>query len=78
MQLIIHTYIFKKQYFTLQRLNAILKNCPLNSIDNINKPPPIMFNRLKQKLNLKMSASEMLCLVRYFSLFVGDLIPRDD
>ena len=78
MQLMIYTYIFKKQYFTLQRLNAIIKNFPLNSIDNINKPPPIMFNRLKQKLNLKMSASEMLCLVRYFSLFVGDLIPRDD
>ena len=33
MQLIIHTDIFKKQYFTLQCLNAIIKNFPLNSIE---------------------------------------------
>ena len=33
---------------------------------------------MRKKLHIKMSASEMLCLVRYFGLIIGDLIPEDD
>lgn len=74
MRSIIYSFIFKYKYFTLESLNNRIQNFDFGFTENGNKPPVIQLNRIKNKLNLKISASEMLCLVRYFGLIVGDLI----
>ena len=78
MRSIIYAFIFEKKYFTLEILNNKIQNIQYNHLEISNKPPVIFFNRVKNKLNLKFSAAEMLCLVRYFGLMVGDLIPEND
>lgn len=76
----IHTFIFVKKYFTLQALNNKVQQFEYGYTEIANKPPVITINRLKNKLNLKISAAEMLCLVRYFGLMVGHCIldERDE
>ena len=78
MREIIFAFIFLKDYFTLQTLNVRIENFDFGPIENSNKPPPLLINTVKNKVNCKMSASEMLCFVRYFGLIVGDLIPEND
>ena len=75
MRSIIYTFIFVK---TLKYLNSRITTFEFSSLENSNKPPIITVNRIKNKLNLKISAAEMLCLTRYFGLIMGDLIPEDD
>ena len=78
MREILYTYVFLKKYFTVQDLNDRIKNFQFGPTESSNKPPPISVNRIKNKENPKMSASEMLCFTRYFGLIVGDLIPEED
>lgn len=73
---LIRTFL-EKGYFSLSELNARLKNFNYGS-DNLNKPPPIKMEKLYSKQDLKMSAAEMLILVRYFGLIIGDKIPVGD
>ena len=75
---IINHYVFVAEYFTLQDLNSEIQNFNFGPTEISNKPPVISINQIKNKLNLKMSAAEMLCLVRYFGLIIGDVIPEDD
>lgn len=42
-----------------------------------NKPPSVTREILKMK-KLKMTASEMIVFVKYFGLFVGDIVAEDD
>lgn len=72
MTLVIFELIFTKKYFTLVTLNSRINSFPFNN--NSNKPPEISKHRLSKDSCLKMSASEMLTLVRFFGLIVGDLI----
>ena len=78
LQFIIYHYIFVKKYFTLEKLNERIQTFNFGPTEISNKPPVITLHQIKNKLNLKMSASEMLCLVRYFGLIVADMIPEDD
>lgn len=78
MQPIIYKFIFEKKYFTLQFLNCRIKNFDYGPTERADRPPQIYFNSLKSKMKLKMSASEMLCFVRYFALIIGHIIPEDD
>ena len=75
---LIYTFVFEKHYFTLEDLNTRITDFEYDSIEKSNKPPAITMNRILQKVLLKMFAAEMLCLVRYFGLIIGDLIPKDD
>lgn len=77
MRSLIYTFIFVKNDFTLHELNSRVQNFNFGPIESSNKPPSITMNRLK-KMNLKLSAAEMLCLVRYFGLIVGHFIPEND
>ena len=78
MRSIIYTFIFTKEYFTLQELNTRIQCFSIHSTEQMNKPPIITLNRLKNKLNLKISAVEMAYLVQNFGLIIGDLISIDD
>ena len=46
--------------------------------EGVNEHPAIKYDRLKTKLDSKFSATEMLTLVRYFGLLVGNLVPYRD
>ena len=70
-------FIYVKHYFTIDKLNVIITNFNYCS-DESNKPPKIALNQEKQELNLKYSASEMFCLVKYLGLMIGDMIPQYD
>lgn len=74
---ILFYFIFKKEYFTLQTLNDRINNFDFGT-ENTNKPPLIKVKQGKEKLNMKFSAAEMLCLVRYLGLIIGDLVPKTD
>ena len=71
-------FIFVKKYFNLNYLNCRIRNINYSPTDIANKPSVISFNQATNKLHLKMSASEVLCIVRYWGLMIGDLIPDDD
>ena len=68
MRSIIYTFIFTIEYFTLQELNTRIQCFSIHSTEQMNKPPIITLNRLKNKLNLKISAAEMAYLVQNFGL----------
>lgn len=59
-------------------MNTRIQSFTPNTVEHTNKPPEISLDRLKNKIDLKISAAEMLYLVQYFGLIIGDLIPRDD
>ena len=69
-------FIFTKKHFTLEQMNDIIENFEYGHESN--KPPKIALNRLKQKIDLKMSAAEMLCFERYFGLMFGNLVPEGE
>lgn len=63
-------------YFTTETLNNRIKYFDFE-YEASNKPPNIK-NDFRNKTKISMSASEMLCFVRYFSLLIGDLVPEGD
>ncbi|KAL4711733.1 hypothetical protein ACJJTC_003500 [Scirpophaga incertulas] len=73
MALIINSLITLK-FFTLNQLNDRIKYFDFRVS---NKPPLVSKNNL-DKGAIMFSASEMLCLVRYFQFLVGDLVPDND
>lgn len=77
MRSLLFTFIFVQEKFTLEELNFKVQNFKYGESVS-NKPPIITYNKIKKKFNLKMSASEMLCFVRYFSLIMGDKINLYD
>lgn len=57
-------FIFEKKVITLKEINDRIQSFKYDTIDASNKPPIIQMKNLKNnKLNSKMSAAEMLCLV---------------
>jgi len=75
MALIIKKLIDSK-YITLEVLNTRIELFNYGTNEKRNTPPKINLNNLING-NVIMSASEMLCLLRYFALIIGDLVPRD-
>jgi len=75
--LMLNRMIFSLMYFTLKTLNDRIESFNYGSIDIRSRPPLISDDSLKPNGTLKMSASEMSCFMRYLSLMIGDLIPRD-
>ncbi|XP_061712672.1 uncharacterized protein LOC133521619 [Cydia pomonella] len=76
MSFILYYYIEQLKLFSLDTLNGRL-TCFDYGPDRSNQPPCILQEHLRNQ-SIKMSASEMLCFVRYFSLLVEDLIPTND
>lgn len=74
---IIYEFIFVKRYFDLAELNHRIQSFNYGSFES-NKPPIITLNTVKNKLVLKCSASEMMCLVRYFGIIIGDSVDEKD
>lgn len=68
------SYLISNKYFSLEDLNHRVILFEYGLIDKKNSPPPISLNHLKNG-SIIMSASEMLCFVRYFGLIVGELVP---
>ncbi|CAH0721225.1 unnamed protein product, partial [Brenthis ino] len=73
---LLHTYIFELKLFTIETLNNRLISFGYGP-DRDNQPPCVLPDHIRKQA-IKMSASEMLCFVRYFGLLLGDLIPSDD
>ncbi|KAJ8685014.1 hypothetical protein QAD02_020807 [Eretmocerus hayati] len=63
--------------FDIDVVNNRINRFPYNEAEKGNKPRPLFFTHQKggSALKIKQSASEMLCLVRYLPLMIGDLIP---
>lgn len=68
--------LINHEYFSLEYLNQRILLFEYGMTESKNTPPPISQNHLKNN-SIIMSASEMLCLVRYFGLIVGELIPLE-
>ena len=77
LKVILDFFIYKKNYFTLDTLNARFQQFPYNRKDS-NKPPTIKKTKYRNQINLKMSASEMSCFIRYLGPVIADLIPEGD
>jgi hypothetical protein len=72
--LVLHDLILKKKVFQLQQLNNKIQYFEYMQIDKKNIPPLITEDNLK-KFHIKASAAEMLCLMRYLPLMVGEYVP---
>jgi hypothetical protein len=69
-------YVLTVNFFSIETLNERIISFDFGP-DVSSKPVTISLEHLK-KQNLRQSASEMLVLVRYFGLLVGDLVPEND
>lgn len=72
--LILKYYIHTTKLFTLDTLNHKIASFNYGP-EKSNKPPSVNSD-FCNKLKLSMSASEMLCFIRCFSLFIGHLVPH--
>lgn len=73
--------LIKENVITLDTINKRIESFRYNELEKSNKPRVLFFSQGKkggQKLKIKQSASEMLCLCRYLGLMIGDLIPGDN
>jgi len=69
-------YVLELKLFSLQVLNERIL-CFYFGPDKGSKPSVLNMNHIK-KSTVKLSASEMISLVRYFGLIIGDFIPQND
>lgn len=84
LQLILHHFIIKKKYFTLQRLNFIKKyfNYGENEVGNRSVPLKYVTKLLRGKrvkeVRIKMSASEVKCFLKFLPIMIRHLVPERD
>jgi len=69
--------LIKKKYFSLQQLNERIKYFKFLEVGTGNPIPSIKPEYLKKR-SIIMSASEMLALMIYFPILVGDLVPSTE
>ncbi|KAL7292930.1 hypothetical protein TKK_0013383 [Trichogramma kaykai] len=73
---LIKTFTKDKKYnISLHVLNLLIQDFDYGDSP---KPPKIAFARLQQHNTLKMSAAEILSLVRYLPIILGPVVPRYD
>ncbi|XP_050066646.1 uncharacterized protein LOC126555812 [Aphis gossypii] len=75
MGFIIYYYVIELKLFSLQVLNERLFGFDFGP--ERNKPCALSMEHISQG-NVRQSASEMLILVRYFGLIIGDFIPAEE
>jgi len=71
------SYMVKKKWIGYEELNDLVQGFYYGHQEFGNKPPLIMEDGVNEKESLGFSASEMLCLVRFFPLMVGHKVPKD-
>ncbi|CAG9782655.1 unnamed protein product [Diatraea saccharalis] len=76
MGLVLLKYISRFKYFSLELLNNRLRSFAYGP-DNRNKLVELSMAHINQ-CNIRLSASEMLTFIRYFSILVGDKVPGGD
>ncbi|KAJ8677962.1 hypothetical protein QAD02_013749 [Eretmocerus hayati] len=79
--------VCEEEMITLGDLNKIIDQFPYGGLESGNKPRPLTLEkcseeekkilRVKKKIRAKQSASEMLCLIRYLILMIGDIMSLD-
>ncbi|KAJ8666289.1 hypothetical protein QAD02_007951 [Eretmocerus hayati] len=84
---VLTVFVFKKKYFTLDALNHRIATFDYGEHET-NKPRPITVinctatereeTGLSQRIRIRQSAAEMLCLSKYLILMIGDLVPKHD
>lgn len=79
---VLNFMIYQYEFFTLEELNNRIDNFDYGSVEKSHKPRPLTEepcknSKTKEKKTVvcKQSAAESLCLIRYLSLIIGDLIP---
>lgn len=75
---ILNDLIYNQNSFSLDFLNQRIECFQYGHLEGSNKIPIIEKKHIQSKKKLKMSASEMLCFVRYFSLLVGDRVKENN
>jgi len=78
MRHIIHYVVNERKFMNFDVLNARIQGFEYGLDDASNKPPVIVTFAQPSDHQLNMKAIEMLQLVKYFSLMVGDLVPEGD
>lgn len=68
--------LIKRDIITLEILNKTIDVFPFG-YDAKNKPVTITNQNITER-HMKTSSSEMMTLVRYLSVMVGEMVPRDD
>lgn len=63
---VIYQFIFVNKYFTLETLNSRIQSFNFGPNKNLNKPPEIFMNHLKNKLSIK-------CMFRSRNAHFGSL-----
>lgn len=63
------------KYITLEIMNSRIEFFNYGVTENKNSPPKISSTNIINGCII-MSSSEMLCLVRYFGLIIGELVPK--
>ncbi|KAK3910063.1 Zinc finger protein 687 [Frankliniella fusca] len=76
MALIIKIMVSRK-YFNYDELNEYVQSFFYGEQEFGNKPPLITSEHVVNDESLKFSATEMLCLIRYFPLMVGHKVPEN-
>lgn len=76
MGLLLQKFVYRLKYFSLALLNDRLGTFAYGP-DARNKPVELCMQHINQ-CNIRLSASEMLSLIRYFSVVVGDKVPGGD
>jgi len=76
MAFLLNYYIDELKIFSLQIFNQRMINFDYEP-DSNSKPPILKVENI-HKNNIRLSASEMLILVRYFDLLIGDFVPKND
>ncbi|KAF2884895.1 hypothetical protein ILUMI_21266 [Ignelater luminosus] len=73
---ILKYFIFIAKLFSINTLNFCLKLFTYEP--EMGNRPPLLSMDFQNKNKLSMSASEMICFVRIFSLVIGDLVLEND
>lgn len=73
---LIYYYVHELKLFSLQILNERIV-CFNYGPDKGSKPSVLDIDHIR-KNTIRLSASEMISLIRYFGLLIGDFIPRSD
>jgi len=76
LEFLIRYYVEDLKLFSLQILNERLV-CFDYGPDKCSKPFILLIDYIR-KNSIRLSASEMLTLIRYFGLLIGDLVPRNN
>lgn len=80
LKLTLSSFIFDKQYFSLQMLNARLASFDYGYSDRGNNPTALSEAELRdpQKTSLTQKAAQTMCLVSILPFLIGDKVPEDD